>query len=89
MCPMYLLPMAMVSNDTYLIKVAFMSAYEITIFNRWGKKVFYSTNPDAPWDGTINGMPAAAGVYYYLIKATCFDGNYFQKDGYLQLIRGK
>lgn len=76
-------------NDTYLIKVEFMSAYEITIFNRWGKKIFYSTNPDAPWDGTINGLPAAAGVYYYLIKATCENGKYFQKDGYLQLIRGK
>ena len=76
-------------NDTYLIKVEFMSAYEITIFNRWGKKIFYSTNPDAPWDGTIDGAKAAAGVYYYLIRATCENGKYFQKDGYLQLIRGK
>lgn len=74
-------------NDTYLIKVKFMSAYEITIFNRWGKQVFYSTDSNAPWDGNIDGSPAAAGVYYYIIRATCEDGNSFKKVGYLQLIR--
>ncbi len=76
-------------NDTYFIKVEFMSAYEISIYNRWGKLVFHSTNPEAPWDGKINGDLAAAGVYYYIISSTCFDGNSFKKDGYLQLIRGK
>lgn len=76
-------------NDTYLIKVKFMSAYQISIYNRWGKEVFHSTNPDDPWDGNIKGVPAAAGVYYYLIRTTCYDGNTFIKDGYLQLIRGK
>jgi gliding motility-associated-like protein len=74
-------------NDTYLIKAEFMSYYEIWIYNRWGKLVFNSTNPADPWDGNINGKNAAAGVYYYILKATCIDGQYFKKDGYLQLIR--
>jgi len=75
-------------NDTYLIKAEFMSMYDITIFNRWGRKVFHSNDPTAPWDGTINGSPqAAAGVYYYIIKATCKNGQYFEKNGFLQLIR--
>lgn len=74
-------------NDTYLIKAEFMSMYVIDIYNRWGKKVFHSTDPSAPWDGTIKGAQAAAGVYYYIIKATCQNGNSIDKEGFLQLIR--
>jgi gliding motility-associated-like protein len=75
------------SNDTYLIKVEYMSQYEISIYNRWGKEVFHSTNPDSPWDGNIDGSAASQGVYYYIVRSTCFDGNSFEKHGFLQLIR--
>ncbi len=74
-------------NDTYLIKVEFMSKYEIWIYNRWGKLVYHSQNPDAPWDGNIDGDPASTGTYYYIIKATCLTGNSFEKHGFLTLIR--
>ncbi|HTB32679.1 MAG TPA: gliding motility-associated C-terminal domain-containing protein [Bacteroidia bacterium] len=74
-------------NNTFLIKVEFMSSYDITIYNRWGRMVFTSTNPDNPWDGNIGGSPASTGVYYYIIRATCFNGNSIKQDGFLQLIR--
>jgi gliding motility-associated-like protein len=74
-------------DDTYLVKVKFMSEYKISIFNRWGQEVFYSENSNSPWDGKVNGSIAPAGVYYYIIQATCEDGNYFEKNGFLQLIR--
>ncbi|HTA27273.1 MAG TPA: gliding motility-associated C-terminal domain-containing protein, partial [Bacteroidia bacterium] len=74
-------------NDTYLIKVKFMSDYQIDIFNRWGKKVFSSDNPDNPWDGNIDGSPASAGVYYYILRSTCENGESFEKHGFLHLIR--
>lgn len=74
-------------NDTYYIKVEYMSLYDISIYNRWGQEVFHSNDPGAPWDGNIHGSPAPAGVYYYIIRTTCDDGNSFRKTGYLQLIR--
>ncbi|MGF1566227.1 MAG: gliding motility-associated C-terminal domain-containing protein, partial [Flavobacteriales bacterium] len=33
--------------------------YELRIFNRWGQKVFESTNINEPWDGSVNN-----GDYY-------------------------
>ena len=36
----------------------------ITIFNRWGSKVYSSNNREFKWDG----RDATDGVYYYLIK---------------------
>lgn len=28
-------------------------AYELSIFNRWGERVFHTENPDAPWTGDV------------------------------------
>lgn len=38
------------------------------IYDRWGKLVFSSTDPQAAWDGTVDGKPAPADVYAYAIR---------------------
>ncbi|HEX4886865.1 MAG TPA: gliding motility-associated C-terminal domain-containing protein, partial [Luteibaculaceae bacterium] len=43
-------------------------AYEMSIFNRWGERLFYSTNPYEPWDGTYQGEIAKSDTYVYLIR---------------------
>ena len=40
----------------------------MTIFNRWGQKVFTSTDVDEGWDGTKNGSPQNADAYLYITK---------------------
>jgi gliding motility-associated-like protein len=77
-------------NDYYevsnLAESGCFSELEILIFNRWGEKVFESTNPNFKWDGSKNGNPLTAGVYYYLIR-----GNYasqvFEYKDYMTIIR--
>jgi len=51
--------------------------YEMAIFDRWGKRLFYTTKYDEGWDGTFqnNGTPADIGTYYYKINYTCERGN--------------
>lgn len=44
-----------------------------SVYDRWGSLVYQATNlsPDAEnlgWDGTINGSPAQAGVYAYIVE---------------------
>lgn len=49
-------------NRTFVIQG--MEAPEVTIFDRWGRKVFESTAYQNEWQGD----PAADGVFYYIIK---------------------
>jgi len=39
--------------------------YTMMVFNRWGQKIFSSTNPTEVWDGAINGTPQNQDVYLY------------------------
>jgi hypothetical protein len=64
-----------------------MSAWSMTIYDRWGKEMFHSTDPGQYWTGTTEGGGKASdGVYYYIIDATCQNTTY-KKDGFVQLIR--
>jgi gliding motility-associated-like protein len=64
--------------------------FEMTVFNRWGQKVFYTTKYDDGWNGTYQntGKVADLGVYYYKVKYTCERGNKeITRSGDLTLIR--
>lgn len=44
--------------------------FEMTIFDRWGKIVYYTTSPDAWWDGTHQrgGKHVQEGVYVWKVS---------------------
>lgn len=44
-----------------------LADYEFVVFDRWGRKIFVSQNPDDPWGG--EGLPAGvqSGAYVYLL----------------------
>lgn len=62
-------------NDRFTPKepLRFVEKIEFEVFNRWGRRVFFSPeDPMINWDGTANvegssegGKPLPAGVYYY------------------------
>lgn len=60
---------------------------EFSIFNRWGNKVYSSTNIEEGWDGTFNGKPQPTGVYVYVIEAVTDKGVPFSKKGNVTLLR--
>lgn len=43
-----------------------ISNYELTIYNRWGAKIFEGRNHG--WDGTYKGKPSPEGTYLYQIQ---------------------
>jgi len=57
------------------------------IYNRWGQKVFETTNIDNGWDGTFNNKPQPMGVYVYTIDAVTDSGNTFTQHGNVTLLR--
>jgi gliding motility-associated-like protein len=43
--------------------------YHMIIYNRWGRKVFETTDSSEFWNGRVNdGSEAETGVYYYQVK---------------------
>ena len=75
-------------NDGFrIVTYGNMRYYELTIFNRWGQRVFSTTDPHRAWDGTFGGVPCEIGTYYYYLKAECLTGPKTTYKGDLVLIR--
>jgi gliding motility-associated-like protein len=57
------------TNDVFSIKDKFKvycdPEFSFTIFNRWGKKIFESKDPEFEWDGD----GAGAGTYFYTLTS--------------------
>lgn len=60
---------------------------EFSIYNRWGNKVYSSTNANEGWDGTKDGNPVPMGVYIYIIEGVTDSGKPFTRQGNVTLIR--
>ncbi len=78
-------------NDVFkVIADKALQEFELSIFNRWGKKVFVSTSPALVWDGKINGEPAPSEVYIYSLKCMvddCGKAKKVERKGDVTLIR--
>ncbi len=105
-CPYYVLPNVFTpngdgQNDLFhpFKPYRFVPKIEMKIFNRWGEKVFETTDPEINWDGKDQkGKELNDGVYLYA-------GYYFEQrqsglvqkplsgqkkgGGFIHLIRGK
>lgn len=47
------------------------SLISFEIWDRWGNKMFYTTNVNDKWDGTYNGQFVPSGVYRVLVLHQC------------------
>lgn len=76
-----------VVNAEFIPIVSFVdpTQYELNIFDRWGGKVFETTDPLKGWDGKINGRKVPAGNYVYTLFYTDNSGNKKEKSGYVFL----
>lgn len=55
-------------NDNWVIKGLELYPHcTVTVFNRWGQRVFYSAGYPRPWDGTINNQSIPVSSFVYII----------------------
>ena len=45
-----------------------IGVYSLEIYDRWGQRIFSTSDPEQGWDGTINGEKAPSGVYVWRIE---------------------
>jgi gliding motility-associated-like protein len=64
-----------------------LDSVTVSIYNRWGHKVFESNNINFEWDGkNKNGKPMSDGVYFVIIDGI-YAGNNIKRQYPLTLIR--
>jgi gliding motility-associated-like protein len=75
------------SNDILYVRGNTIREMLLRVYNRWGEKVFETTNPSAGWDGTYKGKKVQPGVYDYYVEATCVNNEKFFKKGNITVLR--
>lgn len=75
-------------NDVFVIFARGFQNLEVSIFDRWGLKMWSSSGTTSAWDGkNTNGKECPSGTYYYIVKATKYDSTIKEFSGFLTLIR--
>ena len=75
-------------NDEFRVAYKSLLTFQCWVFNRWGRQVYYWTDPTKGWDGNIKGKKAVPGPYFYIIKATGSDKKVYKLKGDINLLRG-
>ncbi|SFW51326.1 gliding motility-associated C-terminal domain-containing protein [Chitinophaga sancti] len=65
-----------------------LQSFSISVYNRWGAQIYYTTDPDIGWTGTRNGTRVPVGTYVYVMEYTVQkSGEHVRKTGAITLIR--
>ncbi len=59
----------------------------LTVYNRWGQKIFQTTDPRQQWDGSYKGLPQEAGSYLYYLEMETLNRKLRVQKGVVLLIR--
>ena len=80
-------------NDTWSMIVhgygVLVTGLQTTVYDRWGKEVFYSTNIHTVWSGHNKiGEKCSDGSYFYVITYNAgFGGEQKTLKGFIELLR--
>lgn len=61
--------------------------YYMSIYSRWGQKLFETTDVKLGWDGSYEGKRCPLGSYVYIIRFKLPSGDYYEKVGSVTLVR--
>jgi gliding motility-associated-like protein len=68
-------------NDCFGLKYwGVVQDLDFSVYNRWGERIFHTSDPSVCWDGNYKGIPQASGTYVYQIKAGTACGDVYKKE---------
>jgi len=78
-------------NDTYRVHAENFTSFEISIFNRWGERLYsadsYAKHREEGWDATYKGEPVPMGAYMYVVTVVGMNGEENSYSGTINVIR--
>lgn len=60
---------------------------EVSVYNRWGNRVYYSKDYHNDWDGNYKNNRLPDGTYYYLVNVTFYDDRTVELRGNVTIMR--
>ncbi|PHR45426.1 MAG: hypothetical protein COA32_13355 [Fluviicola sp.] len=74
-------------NDHLCVISDCVSTMDLSVYNRWGERVFQSTSQEDCWDGIFRGEPVNSGVFVYKLSIVLTDGEEIDKTGNITVVR--
>jgi gliding motility-associated-like protein len=74
-------------NDVFKVTYVSPKRFRMVIYNRWGQKVYESTDITKGWDGNYRGMTSPADTYIWKIILTDSGGKEQEAHGTVTVIR--
>lgn len=74
-------------NDVFEIYGYGIRDFSLKIFNRWGEKVFESTNQYDSWNGTYKGVLQNPDIFTYTLQLIYLDDKEVFRKGTITLVR--
>jgi len=64
-----------------------LKEFKIQIFDRWGEKIYETTDAKVNWDGKYQGKYVDTGIYMYQMSATTVNDEKITRKGTISLIK--
>ncbi len=74
-------------NDVLFARGFGVASMTLTVYNRWGQKIFTSTGLEVGWDGSYKSKPQPNEAYAYILDAVFVSGRTFHKQGNVSILR--
>jgi gliding motility-associated-like protein len=75
------------NNDFVFARARGLAEIQFVIYDRWGEKIFETTNLNVGWDGTYRGQLLGTGVFVYVVKGKFKSGDEVVQKGNITLLR--
>ncbi len=75
------------NNDVIAVISKGVETLRFSIYNRWGNKVFETTDIQQGWNGEYKGIAQNSAVFIYILTGTFLNGESFEFTGDVSLIR--
>ena len=76
------------NNDIFSIVIGKdVRSFTFHLYDRWGNKMFMTSEKGFTWDGTYKGELCNTGVYAYMLEVSYFNGSGELLSGNITLIR--
>ncbi|MGZ4090120.1 MAG: T9SS type B sorting domain-containing protein, partial [Bacteroidia bacterium] len=61
--------------------------YQFEVYNRWGKRIFHTSDPYTGWDGKVDNLYDPSNVYYWRVSVTDNLDETHEMKGHVLLLR--